>query len=347
MSGKVSGRYDFNGHVRAARLGAERLPRALACSSSSSRRRRPTSSTACRSTSRPSRSTDPVAQRAGREGARRREVGELLARRASGASAILSVTVDAYRIDIDDRIVLSENLTQANVRTYLQSQGFIGVGGGRFFINGVDTRDHGRRPRRQRTASDHRRRRPLRLHVHRQLTTRPTSRASRQTQQLSALNPPPPLFDRINVLTFEEGTPRTKFSRRPTGRWGASAPRCAPRATARRSTPAPRPPSTRTLGAKTVVDLEAPREYRRTLPARRSARRTCSTSIRTRSPSSRNATGNTPFSNYAPFGRSGRFRIRPCIADRSEAAAPFLTHRTDDCSRNRKQIAISVAFPTH
>ncbi len=24
-------------------------------------------------------------------------------------------------------------------------------------------------------------------------------------------------------------------------------------------------------------------------------------------PASRNATGNTPFSNYAPFGRSGRF----------------------------------------
>ena len=51
----------------------------------------------------------------------------------------LNVTVDGYRIEIDDRIVLSENLTQANVRTFLQAQGFIGAGGGRFFINGVDT----------------------------------------------------------------------------------------------------------------------------------------------------------------------------------------------------------------
>ena len=55
----------------------------------------------------------------------------------------LSLTIDAYRIDIDDRIVLSENLTQANVRDYLQALGFIGVGGGRFFINGVDTETEG------------------------------------------------------------------------------------------------------------------------------------------------------------------------------------------------------------
>jgi len=39
----------------------------------------------------------------------------------------VTITVDAYRIDIDDRIVLSENLTQANVRAYLESLGFVGV----------------------------------------------------------------------------------------------------------------------------------------------------------------------------------------------------------------------------
>jgi len=57
--------------------------------------------------------------------------------------AALSITIDAYRIDIEDRIVLSENLTQTNVREYLQGLGFIGVGGGRFFINGVDTETEG------------------------------------------------------------------------------------------------------------------------------------------------------------------------------------------------------------
>jgi iron complex outermembrane receptor protein len=51
----------------------------------------------------------------------------------------VSLTIDAYRIEIDNRIVLSENLTQANVRAFLASQGFTNIGGGRFFINGVDT----------------------------------------------------------------------------------------------------------------------------------------------------------------------------------------------------------------
>ncbi|MDB5935804.1 MAG: TonB-dependent receptor, partial [Massilia sp.] len=55
----------------------------------------------------------------------------------------VSITVDAYRIDVKDRIVLSENLTQANVRNYIASQGFVGIGGGRFFINGVNTKNEG------------------------------------------------------------------------------------------------------------------------------------------------------------------------------------------------------------
>ncbi|WP_397422357.1 TonB-dependent receptor plug domain-containing protein, partial [Phenylobacterium sp.] len=55
----------------------------------------------------------------------------------------VNVTVDAYRIEVRDRIVLSENLTQANVRAFLQSRGFVGIGGGRFFINGVNTTTEG------------------------------------------------------------------------------------------------------------------------------------------------------------------------------------------------------------
>ena len=55
----------------------------------------------------------------------------------------LYVTVDAYRIDIDDRIVLSENLTSAPVRNYLQANGFPGIGGGRYFTNAVDTKTTG------------------------------------------------------------------------------------------------------------------------------------------------------------------------------------------------------------
>ncbi|HEY9254424.1 MAG TPA: TonB-dependent receptor [Stenotrophomonas sp.] len=55
----------------------------------------------------------------------------------------LYVTIDAYRIDIDDRIVLSENLTSTAVRNYLQANGYTGIGGGRYFTNAVDTRTTG------------------------------------------------------------------------------------------------------------------------------------------------------------------------------------------------------------
>jgi len=55
----------------------------------------------------------------------------------------LYITVDAYRIDIDDRIVLSENLTSTAVRNFLQANGYAGIGGGRYFTNAVDTRTTG------------------------------------------------------------------------------------------------------------------------------------------------------------------------------------------------------------
>ncbi len=55
----------------------------------------------------------------------------------------LYVTIDAYQIDVDDRIVLSSNLTGDAVRNLLQSQGIYGVNGGRYFTNAIDTRTRG------------------------------------------------------------------------------------------------------------------------------------------------------------------------------------------------------------
>jgi iron complex outermembrane receptor protein len=55
----------------------------------------------------------------------------------------LSITADYYQILIDDRIVFSGNFTGAAVRTFLESQGFPGVAGGRFFTNAIDTRTLG------------------------------------------------------------------------------------------------------------------------------------------------------------------------------------------------------------
>jgi iron complex outermembrane receptor protein len=55
----------------------------------------------------------------------------------------MNITIDAYQIDIDDRIVLSENLTGTAVQNFLTSRGFPGVTGGRFFTNAIDTRTKG------------------------------------------------------------------------------------------------------------------------------------------------------------------------------------------------------------
>lgn len=55
----------------------------------------------------------------------------------------LSLTVDVYRIDIDGRIVFSENFTGTRIQTLFQNAGFTGVTGGRFFTNAIDTRTQG------------------------------------------------------------------------------------------------------------------------------------------------------------------------------------------------------------
>ena len=54
----------------------------------------------------------------------------------------LSLTVDYYNIEINDRITLTENLQGADVVAILQAAGVVGTSA-RFFINGIDTRTQG------------------------------------------------------------------------------------------------------------------------------------------------------------------------------------------------------------
>ncbi len=55
----------------------------------------------------------------------------------------LYVTIDAYHIEVDERIALSSNLTGDAVRNLLESRGIFGVNGGRYFTNAIDTRTRG------------------------------------------------------------------------------------------------------------------------------------------------------------------------------------------------------------
>ena len=54
-----------------------------------------------------------------------------------------SVTADYYYVGIDDRIIFSENFTGAAVTAKLVQLGVIGVQGGRYFTNAIDTRTEG------------------------------------------------------------------------------------------------------------------------------------------------------------------------------------------------------------
>lgn len=216
----------------------------------------------------------------------------------------VTITLDAYRIDIDDRIVLSENLTQTNVRQYLESLGFVGVGGGRFFINGVDTETQG-----------------IDLVVSWPWETDGAGKFDftlvgnwnstdvtkvPATEELAALSPPPPLFARVNVLTFEEGTPQDKLAaivNWSLDRFGATA-----RAT--RYGEVLDPGTTEVLdvelGAATLVDLEGRFDVTERIRVALGAENVFD-EYPDAFPITRNTTGNTPFSNYSPFGRSGRF----------------------------------------
>jgi iron complex outermembrane receptor protein len=126
------------------------------------------------------------------------------------------------------------------------------------------------------------------------------------TAQLSALNPAPSLFDRVNVLTLEKGQPKNKLSASMNwklGQWGSTV-----RATRYGEvlSPGTTPAFDFTIGAKTVVDLELRYALTKSLNLALGADNLFDAYPETLPPAL-NTTGNTPFSNYAPFGRSGRF----------------------------------------
>ncbi len=214
------------------------------------------------------------------------------------------ITIDAYKIDVTDRIVLSENLTSAAVRNYLTSQGFTGIGGGRFFINGVDTETEGVdivANYRLNTDSIGDFRFTLGMNFNSTDVTR-----TPVTAPLAALSPPPVLFDRLNVLTFEEGVPQDKYAFSTDwslDRFGATF-----RATryGEALSPGTSPAFDLTLEPAILIDLEGRVNVTDNVRFAIGADNVTD-EYPTANPPALNTTSNAPFSNTAPFGRSGRF----------------------------------------
>jgi iron complex outermembrane receptor protein len=217
----------------------------------------------------------------------------------------LNVTVDAYRIDVDNRIVLSENLTAQNVRDYLTAQGFVGAGGGRFFINGVNTETQGvdlvANYAFPETAFGQ-------FDVTFGLNLSETDvTAVPEIPVLSALPPPAPiLFGRANTLTFEQGTPADKETLSVDWSFGAFGATIRAISYGEVIQPDNNPAFDHVLPRKTILDLEGRWELTDTLTVSAGADNVFD-EYPDAFPFTLNSTGNTPYSNYSPFGYSGRF----------------------------------------
>lgn len=215
-----------------------------------------------------------------------------------------NLTIDAYKIDVTDRIVLSENLTAANVQAYLQGQGFIGSGGGRFFLNGVDTETTGIDVIANYNF-------PEMAFGSLNATVGANFNSTEVTAipaipVLTALSPAPTLFGRVNVLTFEEGAPKDKF----TGQlnWEHGPFEATLRAVRYGEVLVPQSNAALdfTLSPKTLIDLEARYTWNDLVTLAIGADNILD-EYPDATPATLNTTSNTPFSTYSPFGYSGRF----------------------------------------
>ncbi len=222
------------------------------------------------------------------------------------------LTIDAYRIDINNRIVLSENIqgsptgspTAQAIFNLINPPGSAGLGAARFFINGVETVTKGVDiVGRYRLNTDAMGEFDFTLAANFNKTD--VNRVPK-TAQLSALPVPPILFDRGNVLTFEDGTPKQKDVAAidwSMGPFAASA-----KATYYGNVLIPNNASALDYnsGAHTLVDLEA----RYTLPMGVNVALGANNvfdEYPNATPTKVNTTGPIGFPSYSPFGFNGRF----------------------------------------
>ncbi len=121
-----------------------------------------------------------------------------------------TASVDYYNIGITNRIVLSSNFANTAVASFLTTQGFPGVEGGRYFTNGVDTRtqgidvagSYGLKVRSTDT---------LTLSAAFNYNDTLVTYAKSTPANVLALTGGVPIFDRQSILRYEDGTPLHKL----------------------------------------------------------------------------------------------------------------------------------------
>lgn len=122
-----------------------------------------------------------------------------------------SLTVDAYRIDIDDRVVLSENLTGSAVKQILENAGELNTESVRYFTNAIDSRTQGVDIVASFTLElndlgD------VRLNAAANFNDTEVTNIDDNPLQLNSLGDEYVVFARREVGRFEEGTPDSKWN---------------------------------------------------------------------------------------------------------------------------------------
>jgi iron complex outermembrane recepter protein len=212
------------------------------------------------------------------------------------------LTIDAYRIVIDDQIALSENITRTFSPQVAGLLDPLGIQAARFFINGVETETEGldivgRYRLSTPSAGD------FDFTVAANLNDVSVTRVPTST---SVLAPAPTLFNRQRILTFEEGTPDTKIAGSvdwDLGSWSASA-----RATyyASVTQPGTTPAGDLFTGDKTVVDLSGSYQVTDRVGLTLGVDNVFD-EYPDFTPASLNSNGVLGFPFYSPFGFNGRY----------------------------------------
>jgi iron complex outermembrane recepter protein len=219
------------------------------------------------------------------------------------------LTVDAYQIDLENRIVLSENLpnnntpaaTAAAIRAILQP---FGISAARFFINGVDTTTRGvdvvARYRFDLGAS--------RLDLTAALNLNDTNITKTPgLPTLTSLPQPTFLFDRQARLTFEKGTPERKLVLN--GDWSMGPVGLTAKMTAYDSVLLPQNAlgSDVTTGNAALVDLEARYTFDMGAEVALGVNNVLDEYPNFTTGNINSPTGSIGFPSYSPFGFNGRF----------------------------------------
>lgn len=212
------------------------------------------------------------------------------------------LTIDAYQIDIEDQIVLSENINRNFSPQVASLLDPLGIQAARFFLNGVDTTTKG---------IDVVGRYRLNTEAHGDFNFTVAANfndveVTRVPTSSSVLNPVPPLFARSRIETIQQGTPDTKVSGNADwsqGKWGLTARATYYGDVIQPGTTAATDVST---GEKTVFDFEGrfqPNERITLALGVDNAFDEYPDAV----PAALNANGVLGFPFYSPFGFNGRF----------------------------------------